>query len=72
LAALLIAAYGLGLLFSLRTHREFFGGVDHEGAGEAPSPIGLAPAMLAGVTVLVTRVSQVLSSPSSGRRQPSG
>jgi Ca2+:H+ antiporter len=69
---LLIAAYGLGLLFSLRTHREIFGGADHEEAGEAPWPIGLALAILAGVTVLVGLVSEVLSSPSSGRRQPSG
>ena len=44
---MLIAAYGLGLLFSLRTHREIFGGADHEEAGEAPWPIGLALAMLA-------------------------
>jgi Ca2+:H+ antiporter len=56
---LLIAAFGLGLLFSLRTHREIFGGADHEEAGEAPWPIGLALAMLAGVTVLVALVSEV-------------
>ena len=42
LSGLLIAAYGLGLLFSLRTHREIFGDADHEEAGEAPWPIGLA------------------------------
>jgi Ca2+:H+ antiporter len=29
LSVLLIAAYGLGLLFSLKTHREFFGGAEH-------------------------------------------
>jgi len=56
---LLIAAFGLGLLFSLRTHREIFGDADHEEAGEAPWPIGLALAMLAGVTVLVALVSEV-------------
>ena len=69
---MLIAADGLGLLFSLRTHREIFGGAAHEEAGEAPWPIGLALAMLAGVTVLVALVSEVFSSPSNGRRQPSG
>ena len=29
LAVLLIAAYGLGMFFSLKTHREFFGSVTH-------------------------------------------
>ena len=29
LAVLLIATYGLGMLFSLKTHREFFGSVTH-------------------------------------------
>src|SRR2546429_4920741 len=42
LSVLLIAAYGLGLLFSLKTHRELFGGAGHAEAGEAPWPIGLA------------------------------
>ena len=59
LSALLIAAYGLGLLFSLKTHREIFGGADHAEAGEAPWPIRLALATLAGVTLLVALVSEV-------------
>jgi Ca2+:H+ antiporter len=59
LSVLLIAAYGLGLLFSLKTHREFFGGAEHAGADEAPWPLGLALATLAGVTVLVALVSEV-------------
>jgi Ca2+:H+ antiporter len=58
LAALLIAGYGLGLLFSLKTHREFFASAEH-GEGEAPWPIGLALATLAGVTVLVALVSEI-------------
>ena len=56
---LLIAAYGLGLLFSLKTHREFFASAGHEDAGEAPWPMGLALATLAGVTVLVALVSEI-------------
>ena len=56
---LLIAAYGLGLLFSLKTHREFFGSAEHAETGEAPWPLGLALATLAGVTVLVALVSEV-------------
>jgi Ca2+/Na+ antiporter len=59
LAVLLIAAYGLGLLFSLKTHREFFASAEHESAGEAPWPMGLALATLAGVTVLVALVSEI-------------
>ena len=59
LAVLLIAAYGLGLLFSLKTHREFFASAEHEGDGEAPWPMGLALATLAGVTVLVALVSEI-------------
>jgi Ca2+:H+ antiporter len=59
LAVLLIAAYGLGLLFSLKTHREFFASAEHQEAGETPWPLGLALATLAGVTVLVALVSEV-------------
>ena len=59
LAVLLIAAYGLGMLFSLKTHREFFGSVTHGEEGEEPWPIGLALVTLAGVTVLVALVSEI-------------
>ena len=59
LSVLLIAVYGLGLLFSLKTHRDSFGGGQHAEAGEAPWPLGLALATLAGVTVLVALVSEV-------------
>ena len=59
LSVLLIVAYGLGLVFSLKTHREFFGGSPQADAGEAPWPLGLALATLAGVTVLVALVSEV-------------
>jgi Ca2+:H+ antiporter len=59
LAVLLIAAYGLGMLFSLKTHRELFGSVTHGEEGEEPWPIGLALATLAGVTVLVALVSEI-------------
>ena len=60
LAVLLIAIYGLGLLFSLKTHREFFSAAEHHGEeGSAPWPIGLALGTLAGVTVLVALVSEV-------------
>ncbi len=59
LAVVLIVAYGLGMLFSLKTHRELFAGADHAEDGEAPWPMGLALATLAGVTVLVALVSEI-------------
>ena len=59
LAVLLIVTYGLSLLFSLKTHREFFAGADHAEDGEAPWPLGLALSTLAGVTLLVALVSEI-------------
>jgi Ca2+:H+ antiporter len=59
LAVLLIAVYGLSMVFSLKTHRELFTSVGHGEAGEAPWPMGLALATLAGVTVLVALVSEI-------------
>ena len=59
LSVLLIGTYALGLLFSLKTHRELFGGKDHPEAGEAALPTGAALGILAGVTVLVALVSEV-------------
>jgi Ca2+:H+ antiporter len=59
LAVLLIAAYGLGMLFSLKTHRELFASAQSGEADDAPWPTGVALATLAGVTVLVALVSEV-------------
>jgi Ca2+:H+ antiporter len=60
LAVLLIVAYALSMLFSLKTHRELFASAAHAEADEAPPwPIGLALATLGGVTVLVALVSEV-------------
>jgi Ca2+:H+ antiporter len=59
LSVLLIVAYGLGMLFSLKTHRELFASAESGEAGEVPWPIGLALATLAGVTVLVALVSEI-------------
>jgi Ca2+:H+ antiporter len=59
LAVLLLATYGLGLLFSLKTHRELFAVAEQGEAGEAPLPIGVALGTLACVTVLVALVSEV-------------
>ena len=59
LSVLLIVAYGLGMLFSLKTHRELFASAEGGETGEAPWPMGVALATLAGVTVLVALVSEV-------------
>ena len=59
LAVLLIVSYALSTLFSLVTHRESFGSVQHAEVGEAPWPIGVALATLGGVTVLVALVSEI-------------
>ncbi|PYK14345.1 MAG: calcium/proton exchanger [Verrucomicrobia bacterium] len=57
LSFLLLLAYGLGLWFSLNTHRELFAGTAEE--HEAAWPIGLALVTLAAVTILVALVSEV-------------
>ena len=60
LSVLLIVVYALGLLFSLRTHREFFKSEAGHGEEEAkPWPIALALVTLAAVTVLVALVSEI-------------
>ena len=59
LAVLLIASYGLGMLFSLKTHRELFASMPHAEAGETPWPVGLAVTTLVGVTVVVALVSEI-------------
>jgi Ca2+:H+ antiporter len=59
LSVLLLAAYGLGMLFSLKTHRELFASSESGETGEAPLPIGVALGTLALVTVLVALVSEV-------------
>jgi Ca2+:H+ antiporter len=59
LAGLLIVAYGLGMVFSLKTHRELFVSAEHAEVEHAPWPMSLALATLAVVTVLVALVSEV-------------
>jgi Ca2+:H+ antiporter len=59
LSTLLIVAYGLGMTFSLKTHRELFASAAHHGEDDKPWPIGVALVALAVVTVLVALVSEV-------------
>ena len=58
LSVVLIIAYGLGLVFSLKSHRELFGSTE-EASEEAPWPLNVALVTLAGVTVLVALVSEI-------------
>lgn len=62
LAVLLIIGYGLGSLFSLKTHRELFLSAESGDAHEEPWPMRLALGTLAIVTVLVALVSEVFVS----------
>jgi Ca2+:H+ antiporter len=64
LAVLLITVYGLGLVFSLKTHPEFFGALEQSAGGESEGgeptwPIAVALATLAVVTVLVALISEI-------------
>lgn len=60
ICVILLATYALTLLFSLKTHKEFFasaggGGEEHE----KPWPIGVALGTLVGVTVVIAIVSEI-------------
>ncbi len=59
LSVLLIAVYALGMLFSLKTHKEIYASVEHGEAEEEPWPMALALTTLAVITVLVALVSEV-------------
>src|SRR5687767_11577597 len=59
LSGLLIVAYALGLVFSLRTHRELFAAAEHAGDEDAAWPVPVALTALAVATVLVALVSEV-------------
>jgi Ca2+:H+ antiporter len=60
LAVLLLGAYVLGLLFSLRTHKDFFAGAAHEGGhDEHLWPVRVAGVLLLAVTVVVALVSEI-------------
>src|SRR5689334_11653764 len=59
LAVVLIITYALGLLFTLKTHREFFGSAEHGEEHAEEWPMNLALVTLAGVTVLVALVSEI-------------
>jgi Ca2+:H+ antiporter len=61
LSILLLVAYGLGLVFSLKTHPEFFASHASDGKSHAEPewPLGVALGVLAVVTVCIALVSEV-------------
>jgi Ca2+:H+ antiporter len=59
LSVMLITGYALGLVFSLKTHRELFAGGDAGEEHDGVWPIGVAAVTLTVVTVLVALVSEV-------------
>jgi Ca2+:H+ antiporter len=62
ISILLMVAYALGMIFSLKTHKNLFTSTATEGGEDAhgePWPMALAVPTLAGVTVLVAMVSHV-------------
>lgn len=59
LSVLLIVTYGLGLFFSLKTHREFFGSASHEEGEQSPWPLAVSLPILIGSTVMVALVSEI-------------
>jgi Ca2+:H+ antiporter len=59
LALLLIAVYALGLLFSLKTHREWFASADAGEPHEATWPLATALATLVVVTIAVALTSEI-------------
>lgn len=59
LSVLLIVAYGLGMLFSLGTHKALFGSASHGEADEEGWPLPVALGTLGVVTILVALVSEV-------------
>jgi Ca2+:H+ antiporter len=59
LAVLLIIAYALSLLFSLKTHKDLFASEKHGEARETTWPIRLAVGTLLVVTILVALVSEI-------------
>ncbi|MDK1494641.1 calcium/proton exchanger [Sinorhizobium sp. 7-81] len=59
LSVLLIAVYGLGMLFSLKTHRELFASGSHVDEDEKPWPLPVGIVVLIVVTLFVAMVSEI-------------
>src|SRR6218665_788660 len=59
LAIILMVVYALGMLFSLRTHRELFASVSHSEGHEGLWPLKISIIVLIVSTLLVALVSEI-------------
>jgi len=59
LSVILLVTYALSLVFSLKTHREFFASAGEGEHGEAPWPLAFSLGTLAAATLLIALVSEV-------------
>jgi len=59
LSAILLVTYALSLVFSLKTHREFFAAAGEAQHGDAPWPLTFSLVTLAVATLLIALVSEV-------------
>ena len=59
LSAILLVTYALSLIFSLKTHREFFASAGEGEHDEAPWPLSFSLGALAASTLLIALVSEV-------------
>ncbi len=59
LAILLIAVYAMGMLFSLKTHRELFASVGHAEEAHGSWPLSVSIVILVVVTVFVAVISEI-------------
>jgi Ca2+:H+ antiporter len=62
LSAILLVTYALSLVFSLKTHREFFASAGEGEHGDAPWPMAFSLGTLAAATLLIALVSEVFVS----------
>ena len=68
LSVLLISAYALGLLFSLKTHKELFASAEHGDVHEEHWPLPMALTVLVVVTIVVALTSEIFVELSPGSR----
>jgi Ca2+:H+ antiporter len=59
LSFLLISAYALGMLFSLKTHKELFASAEHQENHDESWPLPMALAVLVVVTIAVALTSEI-------------
>ena len=72
ISVLLIGTYGLGLFFTLGTHREVFSRASHHEAAENPWPMPLALTVLAATTVMVALIGEIFVESVTGASEQLG